>query len=91
MSARKPAQRLQFECSSSRKLRLLFSSAVFLSLLCVTALPLPLSSRFFLILLIITLAGRCWRRRCELGASAVTLSWDADSRWWWSQGSSYGW
>ncbi len=86
MSARKPAQRLQLECSTVMKLRLIFSSAVFLSLLCVTALPLPLSPRFFMLLLIITLAWRCWRRRCELGASAVTLTWDADSRWWWSQG-----
>lgn len=86
MSARKYAQRLHLECSTVMRLRLLFVSAVLLSLLCTAVLPLSLLLKFLVLLLITLVALHCWRRRCELGAGTVTLTWDADSRWWWSQG-----
>lgn len=86
MSARKYAHRLQLECSANSLLRLLFSVVVALSLLLLMLLPLPLLIRSFACLLIAALAWRCWQRRCELGGDALTLTWDGDERWWWSQG-----
>lgn len=86
MPVKKYAPRLQLECSNVGKLRLLFASTVVLSQLCLATLPLSLSLKSLLLLLITVLAWRCWSRRCELGADPVTLIWDAENRWWWSQG-----
>lgn len=86
MSARKYSPRLQLECSTNGLLRVLFSFVVALSLLSLMLLPLPLLIRSFGCLMIAALAWRCWQRRCELGGDALTLTWDGDDRWWWSQG-----
>lgn len=86
MSARKYASRLQLECSANSRLRLLFSVAVALSLLSLMLLPLLLLVRSLACLLLAALAWRCWQRRSELGGDALTLTWDSDDRWWWSQG-----
>lgn len=85
MSGRKYAQRLQFECRPVTRLRLLFISSALLSELCVVVVPLSPLLKFSALLLIAAFAMGCWRNRCELGARAVTLTWDTDSRWWWAQ------
>lgn len=85
MSAVKPAQRLELECGAVTGLRVQFAVVVLLSLCCILLLSLPLSVVLLLLMANVVLAWRCWRKRCELGASSVTLVWDAEGRWWWSQ------
>ena len=85
MSTRKYAKRLQVECTGLMAVRIGFIATIFLSLHSVAVLPLPLLLRLLLMLTVVLFARRCWLGRCELGAPPVTLTWDADDRWWWRQ------
>lgn len=85
MSDFRPAQRLELECKAVPGLHVLFLAALLLSLCCLVLLPWSLLMVMSLFMLTAGLAWRCWRRRCELGAPAVTLLWDAEGRWWWRQ------
>lgn len=85
MSARKTAPRLQLECSAVAKLRYLVVFVFVLSLLCIGILPVPLSLKALLLSVIAALYSHVRFGRCELSGMAVTLIWDAESRWWWLQ------
>lgn len=85
MSDHRTSQRLEFECTVVPGLRALFLIALLFSLCCIVLLPLPLLLVMPLFMLTAGLAWRCWRKRCELGAPAVTLLWDPEGRWWWLQ------
>lgn len=83
MSANRSLQRLELVCTPVTLLRVLFLSAIFFSMGCLAALPLPPPATFLMLALTGIVAWFCWSRRCELGAGPVTLVWDAEGRWWW--------
>jgi len=87
VSSRKSVQRLQIECHHNPLLRALFLAFTLLAAACLCILPLSWPLTGFSLLLLLSLAWRTWRLRCELDGERVSLLWDAEGRWWWCQGS----
>ena len=86
MSSPGYATPLRLEVGANRLLRRLYLAFVVLTLCSLLSLPLALWVTLPGALLFLGVALRQWRLRAELGGGAVGLVWDAEQRWWWSQG-----
>ncbi|MCW8840987.1 MAG: hypothetical protein OQL05_12110 [Gammaproteobacteria bacterium] len=86
MSSKGYATPLRIEVAANRLLRRLYLAFVVLTLSVLPGLPLSLYVTLPGAALFLWMARRQWRLRPELGGEPVSLVWDAEQRWWWSQG-----
>lgn len=85
MSSKEYATPLRLEIGINRLLRVIFLLFCVLVGAVLLWLPWPLPLSLIVLMLFSGAAANVWCRRAELGGPPVSLVWDGEQRWWWSQ------